>query len=734
MLSSGRRPRAVSLFAAMAASSSAIVVPAIGAEVPTHLPAVTVTGDRIDAVVTEGSGRYTAPAVTIGKSTQALKDIPQSVSVITRQRIDEQNLQTLSEVLEQSTGITVQDANSYERNYYVRGFKIDTIQYDGVPTQVGSGFVTQPDMALYDRVEVLRGPAGIFNGVGEPGGTVNLVRKRPTPDFAITGTATAGSWNNQRAEFDLSNRLNEAGTLRGRVVGVYQDRDFFYDVANTKKTVGYGILEFDFSPATTLGVGVSYEQNDMLPMYGGLPRYADGTDLQFRRSKNLNAAWSKTRFERSTLFADLTHRFNDNWRVRGGITNTRETGHDQSGSNFGAVNPLTGMGPTLSAFNARFHSEQTAIDATLEGAFNAFGKQHDFIAGANFWDRDYDSQSQLRTVPRPAIDVFNFNPHDYSDFPTVVSRAPTNRQLKTEQTGLYSSLRLTLADPLKLTFGGRFSEYRNKQFNTVTGQALSRSTDNAFIPYAALTLALNDQWTAYTSYAEIFRSQATRFTADGSPLEPAVGKNYEVGIKGDLANGRIGTSLAIFRVIEENREQIDPNNPDPCAGSPTLGACYVADGKVRSQGIEAELNGQLARGWNAYAGYTFNTTKYLQDRDRTGGPSANESQPYSTFTPKHIFRMWTTYQLPDALRDITLSGGVRVQSATYKTNGSIELKQGMYSLWDTRVGYRINRNLTAALNVNNVFDKKYYRTLGSPMGGNWYGEPRSVMLTLQAKY
>ncbi|MDQ2187189.1 TonB-dependent siderophore receptor [Alcaligenaceae bacterium A4P071] len=734
MLSFGRRLRPAHLSALVVASMLIPIMSVRAADTHIYMPTLTVVGDRMDGVTTEGSGRFTAPAVTIGKITEALKNIPQSVSVVTRQRMDEQNLQTLGEVLEQTTGITVQDANSYERNYFARGFKIETIQYDGVPTQIGSGFVTQPDMALYDRVEVLRGPAGIFNGVGEPGGTVNLVRKRPTPDFTVTGTLTAGSWNNRRAEFDLSNRLNEAGTLRGRVVGVYQDRDFFYDVANTKKTVGYGILEYDFSPATTMGVGVSYEQNDMLPMYGGLPRYMDGTDLQFRRSKNLNAAWSRTRFERTTLFADLTHRFNDNWRLRGGITNTRETGHDQSGSNYYAVNPATGMGPTISAFNARFHSEQTAIDATLEGAFSAFGKQHDFIAGANFWDRDYDSQSQSRTVPRPAIDVFNFNPHDYSDFPTVIARAPTNRQLKTEQTGLYSSLRLTLADPLKLTIGGRFSEYRNKQFNTVTGQELTRSTDNAFIPYAAVTLALNDQWTAYTSYAEIFRSQATRFTADGSPLEPAVGKNYEVGIKGELYDGRIGTSLAVFRVLEENREQIDPNNPEPCFGSPTLGACYVADGKVRSQGIEAELNGQLSSGWNAFAGYTFNTTKYLQDRDRTGGPTANEGQPYSSFTPKHIFRLWTSYQLPNDLRDVTISGGVRVQSATTKTNGTVELKQGMYSLWDTRIGYRINRNLTTALNVNNIFDKKYYRTLGSPMGGNWYGEPRSIMLTLQAKY
>ena len=699
------------------------------------LPAVTVTGRHVDMATTEGTGSYTTPAMTLGKRSQALKEIPQSVSVITRERMNEQNMTSLGDVLANTTGITVQDTNNYERAYYARGYKIENIQFDGVPTQSGSGFFTQPDMAIYDRVEVLRGPAGLFNGAGEPGGTVNLVRKRPLADFALSGRASTGSWANHRGEFDLTNRLNESGSIRGRLVGAYQDNDFFFDIANTKRTVGYGIVEFDLTPDTTLGAGFSYERNKMTPFYGGVPRYSDGGDLGLSRDTYLNAAWSRVNFERTTLFTDLTHRFNDDWRLRLGATQTREKSHDYSGSVFGTVNRATGMGPTLSAFDGTGDSEQNAVDASLEGAFSALGKRHDFIVGANYWERSYDATSQLMAVDNPNIDVFNFDPRDYSVFPTRPARAQTRNDTHTEQNGIYGSLRLTLLDPLKLSIGGRYSNYRQSVYNRVTSRTTARSKDSGeFTPYSALTLDLTPEWTAYGSYAEIFRSQASSFKADGSPLDPATGENYEIGIKGSLYGGRLNTSFAVFRTNEEGRSQADPNFPQPCAGSPTGGACFLNDGKVRSQGFEAELSGALTPSWNAAAGYTFNTTKYLRDRTASGAPSANERRPYSTFTPKHMFRLWSSYRLPGDLNNIDVGGGVRVQSRTYRTSGTIELNQGMYALWDARVGYRVNKHVSAALNVSNIFDKKYYRTLGSERGSNWYGEPRSVMLTVQAQY
>lgn len=698
------------------------------------LPAQTVTGQHSDHVVTEGDNSYAAPAMTLGKRTQTLQEIPQSVSVVTRQLLDDRAITSLGQAMELTPGITVQDTNSYERAYYSRGYKIENIQFDGVPTQSGSGFLTQPDMAIYDRVEILRGPAGLFNGAGEPGGTVNLVRKRPTREFAVSGKLAAGSWSNYRGEFDLGGPLNDSGSVRGRMVAAYQDRDEFYDISNTKRTVFYGVLEADITPDTVANVGVSYERNRMKPFYGGVPRFSDGGDIGLPRDTFFNAAWSRARFERTTVFGEISHRFNDDWRLRVGATRAQERSHDYSGSAFGTVNRATGLGATLSAFDQTGNSIQNSVDASLEGAFEALGQRHEILVGANYWERDYDSTSKLYTPDNPAVNVYDFDPRDYSDFPTRLARTPSRSRTTTEQSGLYGSLRLSLADPLKLTLGGRLSNYRNTSRNLVTRVNTRSKDSDEFTPYGALSLDLAPNWTTYVSYAEIFRSQATSYKADGSPLDPATGENYEIGLKGAMLDGRLNGSLAFFRTIEAGRSQTDPNNPSPCAGSPTGGACFVNDGKVRSQGFELELTGNITPSWNVIAGYTFNTTKYLRDRTATGAPSANEGGTYSTFTPKHIFRVWTNYRLPGEWNKLEVGGGVRLQSANYKTVGDIRLEQGGYAIWDGRIGYRINPHLSAALNVNNLFDKKYYRTLGSLNGSNWYGEPRSVMLTLTAQY
>ena len=688
---------------------------------------VLVTADRVD-------GGYAADGVGITKGSASLRDTPQSVSVLTRQRLDDQNLRTLDEALQSTTGIIVEQGSSYERTYYSRGFAVDTVQYDGVPTQRGSGFAISPDLAVFERVEVLRGPVGLFNGAGNPGGAVNLVRKRPLKTRRLEAQASAGRWDNYRAQADASLPLNESGSVRARVVAAREDRDYFYDEAESKRSVLYAIVEADLSPSTTFGVGVHYENNDLVPFYGGLPRYADGADLGLPRSTYLNAAWSNTDIESTAVFADLQQRFGRDWKLRMAFTRMREDNDDTSGSAFGTVNPVTNLGPSLSAFRQQLVGEQKAFDATLEGSFQAFGLRHDVLLGANWMQRDYDSTSQLYAVDNPIINPFTFDPRDYAVLPTRPGRAGTHTLTALEQSGVYGSLRLSLSDNVKLIAGGRVSDWKSSVRNLVTGAWSTRpyEQDGEFTPYGALQWDFSPEWSTYLSYAEIFRSQATQFTVAGDPLDPATGENIEAGLKGALFGGRLNAALAVFRVLEENRSQTDPFNPTPCPGSPTGGACFIGEGKVRSQGLDAELSGLLAPGWQVTAGYTWNQTRYLRDRTATGTPSANENQPLSTFTPRHLARIWTNWQ--PAGSPWSVGAGVNAQNESYRTAGTLRLSQPGYAVWSGRIGYRFNRNLNLAVNLNNVFDKHYYRTLGSLSGSNWYGDPRNVTATLQAVF
>ncbi|SEI71628.1 outer-membrane receptor for ferric coprogen and ferric-rhodotorulic acid [Sphingomonas sp. OV641] len=686
---------------------------------------------------TEDTGSYATNAVTIGKSTRSIRETPQSVSVITRARLDDQNLRTMDDALLNAPGIVAEQQSSFERNFFSRGFEITTIQYDGVPTERNSGFFSSPDLASYDRVEVLRGPAGLFNGAGQPGATINLVRKRPQKERHLHLQGRVGNWDYKRVDGDTSVPLNASGSIRSRFVASYEDREFFYDYADSTKAVLYGIVEADLGPNTTLGVGINYEQLDAIPFYTGILRYANGTDLNLPRSTYTNGSWSTLNVDTTTFFADLTHHFGENWKLKLGGTKMRENNTGFSGAACCSIalttTPAsTTTGATFSAFDQTLIGDQWAFDGSLTGSFEAFGQSHDLLIGGNYMNRDYDNDGQAYSGP--AYNPFTYNPYTFNFVPSVPARAASSTTNNLEQWGLYGSLRLALTDRAKLLFGGRFSSWKTRTQNNVTGLVTSQYRQKGrFTPYVAATYDVLSNWTAYASYVQIFRSQSNLFTAEGEPLDPATGGNAEAGLKGELFDQRVNATIAVFHTIEKGRSQIDVENPSPCSGSPTLGNCYIQDGKVRSQGVDVELTGMLTPNWQIAAGYTYNVTKYLRDRAANGTPTINERQPLSTFTPKHMLRLWTSYQLPGAASALTVAGGVNFQTAMYKRTATIFVEQPTYSVWSGRVSYQISPELKASANFNNIFDQTYYRTIGTT-SGNWYGEPRSAMLSLEARF
>ncbi len=139
------------------------------------------------------------------------------------------------------------------------------------------------------------------------------------------------------------------------------------------------------------------------------------------------------------------------------------------------------------------------------------------------------------------------------------------------------------------------------------------------------------------------------------------------------------------------------------------------------------MSGEIAANWNIFSGYTFAQTKYLKD-------VANEGVVFSPDTPQHLFRLWTSYRLPGALQAVTVGGGVDAQSATYRQVGNVRVDISGRAVWSAMVKYKINRNWTAALNVNNIFDKQYYRAVAGFNNGNYYGDPRNAMLTLRGTF
>ncbi|MDP9899791.1 TonB-dependent siderophore receptor [Variovorax ginsengisoli] len=694
------------------------------------LSEVTVTAAAERGTGTEGTGSYTTHAVTVGKGEQALKDIPQSISVVTRQLMDEQRLSTVYETLASTTGITLAQSPQGGKYIYSRGFDLTTVQFDGVPLNRGmygraSNFGA--NMAIYDRAEVLRGAAGLLQGEGNPGGAVNLVRKRPLATPEVSMEMRAGSWDRYGVQLDASGALNAEGTLRGRALVDVDDQHSFIDQVNSHNSTFYGTLEYDVSAATKVSIGASSEEVKGRPFLNGLPRYSTGDDLQLPRSTYFGSTWSRQDSTNRGLYFDLAHAFNDDWKLKLTAVHVAEDHNLKYAGVNRAVNPALMQSANIVARSIA-DIDASGIDAQLTGQFDAGGRRHELVSGLGYTRTTNDTIYGYRTNYN-IFNVGSYNPaiREPSD-QEIYASTKEAREGKAQQFGIYNALRLQLSDPLKLIVGARVSWFRTRWDTITTGTSpstsLTDSRENAKVnPYAGLVYALNPQWSAYVSYADIFKPQ-TEQNAAGELLQPMVGANYEAGLKGELMDGRVNTSLAFFRIDQNHRAQEDYSSGPTCRSDYY---CYTDAGKVRSQGVDAEVSGEVTRRWNVFAGYTFTRTRYLKD-------VASEGQAFNTYTPKHMLRLWTTYQLPGALSAVTLGGGVSAQSASYRQIGTVQADMPGRAVWNAYAKYQINRHWSATLNLNNVFDKVYYSSITALVNGSYYGDPRHVMLTLRGTF
>ncbi|WP_323614249.1 TonB-dependent siderophore receptor [Pseudomonas putida] len=709
-------------------------VPSAGSAM--ELGATNITGQVLGAT-TENSGSYTTGAVTIGKGEHSLKETPQSVTVMTRKMMDDQNLYTIDQVMEKTPGITVYDSTMGGKYFYSRGFRMSgQYQYDGVPLDMGNLYVQadsfSSDMAYYDRVEVLRGAAGMMKGSGGTAGGVNFVRKRGLAAAHTDITLSGGSWDNYRGQLDTGGPLNASGTLRGRAVIAEQSRHYFVDDANRKDQVYYGALDFDLNADTTLGLGVAYEDVDANPCWGGLPRYRDRSDLKLSRSTCLDPSWNTWRSQRTTVFSDVSHQLNEDWKLKVASVYTKNTQDIKYAFASGAVTPGTN---TTGMLGSMYDYDQVdyGLDAYVDGTFDAFGQQHELVLGMNASRSNKDDFYSVAFLPQRQ-NVFNpdkFIPEpDDSYFIDNSSRGGPVKS-KTTQKGLYSTLRLKLADPLTLVVGDRVSWYTSTTdsdfINTGTSEHSSTRETGQVTPFAGVLLDLNENLTAYASYSDIFTPQGNYRSEDGSALKPLVGQSYELGIKGAWLEGRLNGAFNLFRTIQKDQAQTDYNSSCPSSD----GYCYVNAGRVRAQGFEAELSGEIIERLQLLAGYTYTQTKTLDDID-----SSLNGAAFNSYVPRHVLRLWGEYTLSGALERLSIGAGVNAQSDNFRVSPASgeQIDQAGYAIWNGRIGYRIDDTWSVALNGNNLFDKRYYASIGTETFGNYYGEPRNFMVSVKASF
>ncbi|OEY93748.1 TonB-dependent receptor [Acinetobacter qingfengensis] len=687
-----------------------------------QLPAITVNAEDSYAYTTKNTATATGLNLSV-------KETPQSVSVITRKQMDDFNVQNLADIIKVTPGLYGKNGgiSSIEVTPYARGFSFGHINVDGIPLDI-TGFNQRNvavDTVMYEQVDVVRGATGLLEGAGTPSGTINLVRKRPTSRPLLDLTASYGSWNNQQFTIDASQALNAQGNTRGRVVGAWQDSDSFVDVTNTKNGTFYGIVEADLSDQTKIGLGGSIQRTRTNGVFRGLPTFADGRHMNLSRSSYFDTPDSYQDRDNDTVFADIQHRLNNNWKIKASVTHIKGDNDAKYTLNERITDSETTFNQSESGW--KYGTEQTIFDLRLNGDFDLFNRQHEFLIGANY-RKDNSTSRQTWGGGGRIIDINNYNPYAYR----LIGESATVPLLwgrNTKEYGLFAAANLQLLDSLHAVVGGRFSWYQQDTTGWYTGTPTwKRSLDESaeFTPYFGLVYDINQNHSVYGSVTEIFEPQSS-IDVNGNTLDPLTGTNYELGIKGEYFDGALNSSLAIFRIKQRNRAVTDEAN---CPSSGSI-SCSRAAGEVQSDGVDLQLTGALTPNWQIALSYTYVKAEYKKD-----SVASNIGQRINTDEPQHLFKIYTNYQLPAPYDKLSLGASLYGQSKMYRSESGYYTAQDKYATVDLSGGYKFNEHLSLQLNLNNLFDKKYYSELGYSWAGysEIYGAPRNVLATLRYKF
>lgn len=647
---------------------------------------------------------------TATKLNLTLFETPQNVSAISRAQLEDFALYDVNAVMDYAPGVTVEEVETDRTYYSARGFDIVNFQYDGVGTPFSAGLNRgHQDTAVYEKVEVVKGAAGLITGLANPSATINYIRKRPTEDLRISTRASANDWDGYRVESDLSGSLGSV--VRGRLVAAKEDTDSYLDRHTEEGDVVYGIVEADLSPNTLVTLGHGYNKSATTGnMWGALPLiYADGTPTDYDVSTSTAPDWAFANISRNQTFMELEQRIGSDWSLNAAYTYNDIEQDSQLFYVFGSPDPVTELG--LSGSSSRYKGDETQafIDLYVSGTFSMAGREHELVVGYNKADITMEAGSYSDSINgSPTLDG------DWAEGntpePNLVEHDPfaNATDIEQDQTSLYFSSRLNLTDSLSVLLGARRAEVDQGGFS-YGGSAKTDAGET--VPYAGLTYLITEDITLYGSFSEVFIQQ-TWVDRNLQPLGPTQGENREIGVKHAFNDGRATLTLALFETENHNLGEFDTR---------INGVAVYNARDYDSNGYELEFTGEVLEGMNLSAGFTKVT---IEDQE------GNEARP---FIPAKLFKLSASYYVP-ALPALKIGGVLKWQDDIENTHGATgtTIEQEAYTLLDLMLSYDVTPNVTAALNLGNVTDEKYLKSIYWDQG--YYGAPRNVQASVTWRY
>jgi iron complex outermembrane receptor protein len=679
----------------------------------TAAPDSQATAEDIEVVATQITleNSYFVPDASIGTGLETpLLDIPQSVQVIPEQLLQDRNVTELERALETVPGVSStgqRGTSAFGPGILIRGFEVrESIFRDGIPYTS----LAPIDTSDIERIEVLKGPASVLFGQGEPGGSINLVSKKPLADPYYAADISIGSFDSYRADIDLSGPIDTEKTVKYRLNVSYENYGSFRDFVGGERWVVSPILSWNITPQTTWNIYGQYVTNRETIDEGIV---AIGTGIaDVPRSRFLNEEFGNFEQDQFLLGYSLRHEFNDNLLFRHALQYLQYNPIRYSPL-FDSFDEETGI---LNRFEyyAGGSYQRFFTNAELVGTFNTGSIKHQVLFGLEYRNNTETPEFQFSNFFAP-IDIFN---PIYTNTPYLI--APEffrNDQVK--RFALYLQDQVDLLPNLKLLAGFRY-DYVN-QFRTTQSLDEPRNefsqTDNQISPRVGIIYQPIPTVSLYASYTTSFApSFAARLNADDSTFDPETGEQFEVGIKADLTD-TISLTFSAFDIKKQNIAVTDPNNP----------LFSIQTGEQTSRGIELFLSGEVLPGWNIVAGYSYLDAFVSQDTTDIVDNRLDN-------VPANQFSLWTTYEIQEgSLKGLGFGLGLfYVDQRQGDLDNTFFLPS--YFRTDAALFYR-QENWQVQLNVENLFDVEYFpsASYGSRLGVN-PGGPFAVVGKISVKF
>ena len=668
-----------------------------------ELDAISVTSDYESATGPVDGYRATRSS-SATKTDTAIRDIPQSISVIPVSVLNDLGSISVERALDFAGGVSKQNnfggLTLYE--YSVRGFTTSEFYKDGF--SANRGYPSTPDVASIERIEVLKGPAASLYGRGDPGGTVNIVTKKPRPEAFATLHTSAGSWDRYRTALDVNTPLDEDGNVLSRVNLAVEDGQSFRDHVDRERVFVAPAFSWQLNPDTTLLVESEFV------------RHRSTFDRGIVAPNNVWSGVSRSTFlgepndgdidnHNNLLQAALEHHLNDAWKLR-------LASHYKQGKLWGFASEARALNADGHTVNRRYrerdndwHDSITQLE--LRGLFNTGPWQHELLIGSEY--ENYRKNERVTTIAGSpyAVDI---------DQPVYGQPKPGGARSGTDFFEHVESRALNLQDQILFTdtwrgmLGARLERFE-QGIDDHTRNTTNRQQHDALTQRAGLLYQLTPEIGLFANASTSFKPN-NGLDAAGRSFDPEEGIGYEIGIKSELFDDRLSSTLAAFHIEKKNVLALDP-------GTDTSRAM----GKARSQGFDLQVAGQVTDAVRVIGAFAY------IDAEVTEGDKVIPTGSRILGVAKHSGSLLGVY----AFQDGRLRGSDLGAAFTYVGDRSGEAGSDFqlpaYHTVDLLAHYKASDNVTVGLNLNNVFDEKYFERSYSNYWVN-PGEPRNFTVSL----